>query len=410
VTVVVGDSGTGKTQTHQRIAEFANVGDCLSGLTSSRTGLAYALVEHKQRGWQVRVGRYPANTRKILTVDEAQHIPEWEMRTISKAMEEGFLQIDRVQSKGYESQTRLVMIANPKQDAIMDTFTMGCESLKSIFPPTIIRRVDIAVFANATDVKDLSCINRKRSDRSNRKITPEMLRAVIFWAWNLRSDQIIFTSEAENYCLMMAEELPKNYGHAVDIPLIKQSDCRNNIARVAAAFAVLDMSADDTFSRLIVEKKHVHQAAQFLDEVYSHENCGLDEYSEVLRLGSELVDYDAIERTFIKKWENEKHAHTEDTGHFAHLIGILRVTPAIRRDDLAEQAGCSVDTVKRAIKILKRFNLIDSTKDGYVKKPKFNKFLRRFVKERPEFFESESWGAGSNYMGNNEIDAILGET
>ena len=53
-----------------------------SGLTGSRTGLAYALVEHKQKGWQVRVGRYPANSRKILTVDEVQHLPDWDLRMI----------------------------------------------------------------------------------------------------------------------------------------------------------------------------------------------------------------------------------------------------------------------------------------------------------------------------------------
>lgn len=76
VIIIIGDSGSGKTQTHSRFAEFVNIGDCFSGLTGSRTGLSYALVEHKQKGWQVRIGRYPANSRKILTVDETQFLPE----------------------------------------------------------------------------------------------------------------------------------------------------------------------------------------------------------------------------------------------------------------------------------------------------------------------------------------------
>ena len=302
VTVIIGDSGSGKTQTHQRIAEFINIGDCFSGLTGSRTGLAYALVEHKQKGWQVRVGRYPANSRKILTVDEAQHLPDWDLRTISKAMEEGFLQIDRVQSKGYESQTRLIMIANPKKDLVMDSFSFGCESLTTILPPTIIRRTDIAVFANSGDLKDLSFINRKRTEGNRRRIMPEMLRAVVYWAWNLRPEQIIFTSEAEGSCLQRAQALSDVYGYAVDVPLITLSDCRNNLARVAAAFAALTVSADEHFTRLVIEPRHVRMAAEFLSRLYSHENCALDDYSEISRASSQLVDYDQIEAAFLKKW------------------------------------------------------------------------------------------------------------
>jgi 5S rRNA maturation endonuclease (ribonuclease M5) len=411
VSVVIGDSGSGKTQTHQRIAEFINIGDCFSGLTGSRTGLAYALVEHKQKGWQVRVGRYPANSRKILTVDEAQHLPDWDLRTISKAMEEGFLQIDRVQSKGYESQTRLIMIANPKKDLVMDSFSFGCESLTTILPPTIIRRTDVAVFANSGDLKDLSFINRKRTEGSRRRITPEMLRAVVYWAWNLRPEQIIFTSEAEEFCLQRAQELSGVYGYAVDVPLITLSDCRNNLARVATAFAALMVSADEHFARLVVEPKHVRMAAEFLSRLYSHDNCSLDDYSEICRASSQLVDYDQIEAAFLKKWERAKHAGgDEDAGYFPRLIFILRVTKVIRRDDLAEQAGCSLETVKRAVRLLKRFNLLDTSRDGYVKKPKFNKFLRRFIRKHPGFLEDGGWGSGSNALEDNELDAISPET
>jgi len=389
VTVIIGDSGSGKTQTHQRIAEFIGVGDCFSGLTGSRTGLAYALVEHRQKGWQVRIGRYPANSRKILTVDEAQHLPDWDLRTISKAMEEGFLQIDRVQSQGYESQTRLIMIANPKKDLVMDNFSFGCESLTTILPPTIIRRTDVAVFANSGDLTDLSFINRRRVEGRERKISPEMLRAVVYWVWNLSPEQIIFTSDAEDDCLSRAKDMSKVYGFAVDVPLITLSDCRNNLARVATAFAALLVSADESFSRLVVEPKHVRMAETYLSRIYSHDNCSLDDYSDICRASSQLLDYDQIEAAFINKRAKAKHAGIEQADFFPRMIAILRVTKVIRRDDLAEQAGCQLDTVKRLVRFLKRFNLLDTTRDGYVKKPKFNKFLRRFTRNHPDFFEIE---------------------
>ena len=387
VTAIVGDNGTGKSQTTQRLAEFVNIGDCFSGLTGSRTGLAYALVEHKQKGWQVKVGRYPANSRKLLVVDEAQHLPDWDIRTLAKAMEEGFLQIDRVQSKGYESQTRLIFIANPRKDRIMDTFSFGCEALGALFPPMITRRIDMAAFANVGDLKDLSFINRLRSASQARKITPDMLRAVIYWAWNLHPDKICFPQPAQERCLEHAEELSRQYGFASDIPLVPPSDFRNKLARVATAFAVLQVSANEDFTQLIVTPAHVGMAVKFLNRLYTNVNCGLDRYSENMRLGSELWDYDRIEQAFLGKSDKEKHAAGAAVSLFPRLVHSLYTSKTIRRDDLAEQLGCAAETVSRQVGLLKRLNLMASTRNGYVKKPKFNKFLREFLHAHPNFFD-----------------------
>ena len=127
-------------------------------------------------------------------------------------------------------------------------------------------------------------------------------------------------------------------------------------------------------------------AAAFLCRLYSHENCALDNYSQITRYGSQLLDYDEIEQVFLKKWEQEKHTPSDKQGFFSKLIFTLYITRVIRRDDLAEQVGCGVDPIKKVIQLLKRFNLLDTTRDGYVKKPKFNKFLRRFSRAHPDFF------------------------
>ena len=46
----------------------------------------------------------------------------------------------------------------------------------------------------------------------------------------------------------------------------------------------------------------------------------------------------------------------------------------------------AAETVSRHAGLLKRFNLLDSTQKGYERKPKFNKFIRRFSQAHPEFF------------------------
>jgi len=391
VTVILGDAGSGKTQTYQAVADYIGIGDTISGLTASRTGLAYALVEHKQKGWQVRIGRYPANTRKILAVDEVQFIREWDLRTISKAMEEGFLQIDRVQSKGYESQTRLLMIGNPKRDGVMDGFSFGCDALETVFPPTIVRRTDIVVFANYGDIKDLAFINKRFPGGSTPKVTPEMLRAAVFWAWNLRPEQIDFAARATDLCLQKAVELSDRFGYATKIPLVTISDARNKLARLAASFAVLDASSNEDFTRLVILPEHVHAGAMFIEQLYAAENCQLDERSYIEKVESQLLDYEDIEKAFLDKQAREKHGGGggggDDQGYFTIIVRTLRTKDVIRRDHLAEQVGCRPDGLTRTIRLLKKYSLIDSGREGYRKTPKLNKFMRRFMKAHPDFLE-----------------------
>ncbi len=61
------------------------------------------------------------------------------------------------------------------------------------------------------------------------------------------------------------------------------------------------------------------------------------------------------------------------------------------------------------MRLLKRFNLLDTTRDGYVKKPKFNKFLRRFAREHQDFFAEAAWRGGKplntpKWLSDNEFD------
>ena len=393
-TIVIGDSGTGKTQTFERIANYIEVGDMFSGLTGSRTGLAYALVDHKQKGWQVKIGRYPANTGKILIVDEAQYIEPYDLRTISKAMEAGFFQVDRVRSKGYKCETRLILVCNPKHDKIMNAFGRGCESLKSIFPSTIIRRVDLAVFLNSTQYGGFDEFNRHHKKQTKSVVTPDMLRAVIYWIWNLKPDQVYFESKAEQICLSKASEMSEKYGSCNDIPLVPPSDFRNIIARIATAVAGLEVSSNADYTALIVKPDHVYYATGYLDAMYSDNSCALDQYSAIKSVHDNVTDeeYEEIKDMLWNKIEKEKHIEDEDEVGFSQILKTLwELSWVIKRNDLADQAGCSSSTIGRHIAALKQYNLIESGRYGYKKTPKFNILVNRLIAdvEFPKVFKGE---------------------
>ncbi len=381
---LVGDSGSGKTQTYTRLSEFLGVGDTFSGLTGSRTGLCYALVETKAKGWQIKIGRYPANNRKILLVDEAQNLEDFDLKSLAKSMDEGFLQIDRVQSRGYECQTRLLLVANPKFDRTMDTFSFGIETLKTLYSPMFIRRLDMVVLVNSSDLKNLNFVNQASPTHRNPKITPDMLRALVYWSWNLKSTEISFSKQATEKVLRLAKRMSDKYGDAISIPLVNQADIRKKLARISAAFAVFNVSANNDFTKLRIKKKHVVSAYKFLDKVYSHENCALDDYSEIEQHHTHLPDYETIKKQVLKKIDAEKHGSEHV---FRKILFALYVNDKIKRDDLAEQVDCDKDTVSKHVKVFKKNHMLESSKGGYVKKPKFNKFLRLFKQEYPELFD-----------------------
>ena len=65
----------------QGLFEFARVGDRVSGLTASRTGITYGLEHDERKGWRVRAGALLKQSRQALIVDEAQDLPEQELKT-----------------------------------------------------------------------------------------------------------------------------------------------------------------------------------------------------------------------------------------------------------------------------------------------------------------------------------------
>jgi len=375
---VIGDTSTAKTVAFTRLADFLGIGDIVSGLSASRTGITYGLKEHKQKGWQIKIGRYPMNTRKIIGIDEAQFLSERDFRTLGKAMDEGFITIDRIAERTFESMTRLVCLANPKDDRAMDEHMFGCEALKSIFDKAIIRRFDLAIFTSQSDIENFEELNRPFGIQSD-KLDSTALRSLIYWAWTRKSNEIDFPQETVAYILSEATRLANLFGYAFDIPLVAPGDFRNKLARISAALAALAFSTDSTRQKIIVRPEHTEIISDFIERIYSHPNSGLREYSEIYRLKSQIHDYNEIKQTFLHERDRERLRGY--SRKFELLLFLLKTNDLIKKIDLIEQLGMAEEWLKEKISLLRRFNLIDSEQGGYRKKPKFIRFLRALSRD-----------------------------
>lgn len=407
---IIGDSGTAKSQTIMKLSNWVGVGDVFSGLTGTRTGLAYGLREHKQKGWQIKVGRYPANTRKVLIMDEAQEIEPEDLRKIGKAMDEGFLQVDQISSGGYESMTRLIALANPKKERIIDDESFGCESIRGVFSKMMIRRFDICLFASSSDIKDTSVYNRiiDLSQPPNIPLSPEALRSLIFFAWSRKTDQIRYTLEAEKATIHTAFEMGKKFGSATSIPIVSKADFRKTLARLAVSAAILDGSYTDDYECVVVTPEHVSFVSGWLDRAYVADNCSLDSYSSLMKQSTEYIpsEIDKFKKKNIE--DASKHCTNAEAegarGNFLRLLRICQVQKSFKPTELIDLLDVKREWVSRKLSLFKSHQLIKPGPYGYQKTPKFVKWLRDI--ENDERYGPEMLDFTQDDQDDAEDDAI----
>ncbi|MGD8847958.1 MAG: hypothetical protein PVI54_20715, partial [Desulfobacteraceae bacterium] len=296
--VVIGDTGTGKSTVSEEIFNYAGVGYRVSGMTSSRTGITYACEYDEKRGWRIKAGALLKMSGQAIIIDEAQDLAEADLKTMAEALDRGRLKIDRIQNKEFEAETRCFFSCNPvspKRSAdqrTMSSYKYGCRSVADIFPKMMLRRLDLVLFAASYDLKDKANVyNKKKPSSLTQVVSKENLKALVYFAWNLPPERIILTSKITKIIRERATWLSKKFGGGEDLPLVYPEDFRKTFCRMCVACAVIDLSSDDDFETIIVKDVHVDFMADQIDTIYSNRNCQLDkhamEYEGENKMGNE---------------------------------------------------------------------------------------------------------------------------
>jgi hypothetical protein len=107
------------------------------------------------------------------------------------------------------------------------------------------------------------------------------LGALIHYAWNLRDNQVYIYDELNDEILKRSLELSERFGQCDDLPIVYPQDFRKTFARLCVSYALIDLSTFDDFQTVTVTKKHVETVGNFIEAIYSSENCRLDAYSKM---------------------------------------------------------------------------------------------------------------------------------
>lgn len=374
-----GDTAQGKTQLWDRLSNYIEIGESISGLSTSRTGLTYAIENFGDRFF-LKWGKYVLNDCKILFIDEAQAVEKAELRKMSQGRSEGLITVDRVVKGEHNSRTRLVFSFNPPTSKGMHEFMFGCQSIIGLFEIPDIRRFDLVIFVATNDISpDIIDIPREKREKVEQKITAEILRKHIFWAWTKKETDIIFDIGVIEAIILLSKKLKEKYGTATDIPLVS-TEMKEKLARLCVALAALLHSTDEIHEKVIVKIEHVEYMEKFIQEIYNHDNCCLDSYAKIQKESSDLSDDE-----YTEIWDDinniiDREQVEETTKEM--LRAFMKTKDGIHRDELEAQLCIEKNAVNSRIKILKKHGLIKSTyKYGYMATPKFIKFLRRSESE-----------------------------
>jgi len=92
--------------------------------------------------------------------------------------------------------------------------------------------------------------------------------------------------------------------------------------------------------------------------------------------------------------ENKERYDPKARRYFKRLLYALWTTgidsdavhSPVKRGDIVDMVGCSPQYVSERLRVLKTYSLIESSRHGYVKQPKFMRLTRRLLRDRPEYF------------------------
>ena len=364
--LILGDSGQGKTEMSLCLLNHYSLGDRVQGEGSSSAGLIGG-VERLGDRWILVWGRIPQMDRRLLIIDEFAGVREEDIAKMSDIRSTGVAEITKIRTERASARTRLIMMSNTRDGLPLGSYNTGVEALRSVFSHSEdIRRLDFALCVASGEVSD-DVLNAPRASKEH-KYVGDVCRDLILWAWSLSPDDVVIDNKVEMLILEQALALSERY--SASIPLVEPADIRLKLARLAVSCAIRCFSARAD-GKVEVLTEHVEFIVDFLKRCYDSQYMSYNAFSE--RAEKESVFADGELTNAIGDFKKLSQCR--------EIIDILeRIDNPFRLYELAEQLGMETFEAKDIIRFLSRYRMIKTLPVGYRKLPKLNEFLREVTK------------------------------
>lgn len=371
-TIVIGDTSTGKSAMAEKLMSYVKLGKRINAESTSRTGLTYKMEQNGSGSWYIVWGAWPLSDKELVWIDECSAIPKEEYGQMTLARSDGRLEVKRAVTAETTCRVRAILSGNVPHGKRLADFAQGVESLKQIFNNEDIRRFDFSIFMKSTDV-ELDKYNKVLPTFES-KITPEVLKNNILFAWSRKVDDVIIEPEAADAILFYSTKLSKIYGNATDVPLVSPSDQRNKFARLSVALAALLHSVDDTGERVVVVKNHVELIYKYLKVIYNSPGCALNYYAK-LAVKEETLNSDQYNK--IMAYLKNSVSFLNSDYEFISFIKLFANQQYLGINDIEAMLSIERADVKDLLSTLQRAKMIIRTSSGFRKTARFNSFINK---------------------------------
>jgi len=357
--LILGDTRTGKSRTIQRLIDYYQLGEFVTGESASYAGLVGGLQQNQKR-WNITWGKIPLNDRRMVIIDEASGLNTDEIGNMSGIRSSGIAELTKIQTERTNARTRLIWLSNPRS---ADTLNMRMFPVEFLFyligKPEDIARFDFVVSCASGEIPTETINNLKRI-KVKHKYESELCKKLILWAWSRKTEHIHFPQDAEEKIIKYSIELGKKY--AKNIPLIDAADIRIKLCRFSTALACRLFSTDDG-ENVIVRGEFVDFVYEFINYLYSKSSFKYAQYSEKTMRTQKIIEKQGSAiKAFLDEYKN--------------LAEFLRDIDFFYANDLENALNVDVEERRAILFFLIRNKLIRKTSRGeYRKFPEFIKFL-----------------------------------
>jgi hypothetical protein len=367
--LIVGDTRTGKSKAAQLLMNFYGAGDMVSCEAASFAGIVGGLQQMGGKEWEITWGAIPINDRRLVALDEVSGLSYEQIAQMSSIRSSGVAELTKIRSEKTWARTRLLWLGNPRDGGRMQNYTHGVSSIRPLIGNMEdIARFDLALTVSADEVES-SFINRQRAPEHNapQVYTKEACRELIQWVWSRQPDDIAWEQGAEQLVYDQAVAMGERY--IENPPLVQAANVRFKIARVAVALAARTFSTDETFTKIVVTKRHVTDAVAFMDALYGLEGFGYRAHSEeVIRDNAEA----------LKKWHEARHWLRD----LPDLVKFLRGCEGkFRNNDVQDMLNVDREMAASYVNSLWGYRLVTRQAGNVLINPALNNMLREIMKE-----------------------------